>query len=214
MGGAGFGLVRGLVGGVGAVQAGQKEQRELERRARLDLLQQRLLEAHIGELQAQSWQRRQPHQPQNIDPLSEAGIAATVERQRRLGPSHNEKRTSQKEATTRREQEAEGYGLNILANRPDRAKLPGAPAELANALRQKYPQMNIGQLTAIAERAVSKHRTTGQKQKPDLLGELLETAGREGPESAAPTGQTPVTQDQAEYLKSIGRWDPNRYRVE
>jgi hypothetical protein len=59
----GYGTASALEALVGGAQAGQSQQREFERRARQDLLQQRLLEAQINELGAQAWQRRQTPKP-------------------------------------------------------------------------------------------------------------------------------------------------------
>jgi hypothetical protein len=58
--GVGYGLTRALMADVQGAQAGQVDQRELERQARQDLLKERLLNAQIDDFKAQARQRLQP----------------------------------------------------------------------------------------------------------------------------------------------------------
>lgn len=72
------GILRGLTGAAEGAEQGLANRAELERQARMQLLAQRLQEAQIGHLTAETRRLQQPAAPPRIDPNSPAGIAAAI----------------------------------------------------------------------------------------------------------------------------------------
>lgn len=76
---SGFGgLLRGLTTAATGAEQGLANRAELERQARLQLLAQRLQDAQLEHLNAETTKLQQPVAPKNIDPNSPQGIAAAL----------------------------------------------------------------------------------------------------------------------------------------
>ena len=209
------GLTRALVGYQGGRARGEQQRRqenlqqqEMQRQARQDMLAEQLMGARIADYQRQA---QQPVNPVNIDPLSEAGVAAQLQiaqgrpqAPRNLDPNDPAVLQRRMDAEFRQAQRMNqaGLGQQRQAGVPEREKASAAAATIrANAIinRLEAADPTIG--ARVAQKAAARRSIIAALGR--RLGGISDEQAQNLIESQIEQSMTP---EELEYYVGTKEW--------